>query len=74
MAALALSGVEYDLFDEIPVSYLCDCSKERMAKGLAGLRKEDLADIFDEEGKAQAVCRFCGKTYVFHKEEFKELL
>lgn len=62
------------LFDEIPVSYLCDCSKERMAKGLAGLRKEDLADIFDEEGKAQAVCRFCGKTYVFHKEEFKELL
>ena len=74
VAALALSGVEYDLFDEIPVSYLCDCSKERMAKGLAGLRKEDLADIFDEEGKAQAVCRFCGKTYVFHKEEFKELL
>ena len=45
-----------------------------MAKGLAGLRKEDLADIFDEEGKAQAVCRFCGKNYVFHKEELEELL
>lgn len=69
VATLALDGVEYDLFDEIGVSYLCDCSRERMGRGIASLQEGDLEEVFSEKEEAEAVCRFCGKRYLFTKEE-----
>lgn len=71
VAALALEGVEYDLFDEIPVAYLCDCSRERMGRGIASLPESDLDEIFSDRDEAEAVCRFCGKKYRFKREELR---
>lgn len=71
IAALALQGIEYDLFDSIDVDYLCTCSRERMEKALRSLGKKDLRKLFDEqiaEGKAEELeveCRFCNSKYTF---------
>lgn len=73
VAGTLLEGVEYDLFDEIAAEYLCDCSRERMGRGIASLGGEDLGEIFDEEGRTEAVCRFCGKKYSFTKEQILEI-
>lgn len=71
IAALALQGIEYDLFDSIDVDYLCTCSRERMEKALRSLGKKDLRKLFDEqiaEGKAEELeveCRFCNSKFTF---------
>ena len=75
IAALALQGIDYDLFDEIDVDYLCTCSRERMEKALKTISKKDLREMFDEqiaEGKPEELeiqCKFCNSRYAFRPEE-----
>lgn len=54
--------------------YECDCSKEKMEKGLKSIGKEKLKEIIDEDGKAEIVCHFCNEKYYFSKEELEEIL
>ena len=75
IAALALQDIEYDLFDEIDVDYLCTCSRERMEKAMKSIDKNDLRKMFDEqiaEGKPEELeiqCRFCNSKYTFTPED-----
>jgi molecular chaperone Hsp33 len=75
IAALALQDIEYDLFDEIDVDYLCTCSRERMEKAMKAIDKNDLRKMFDEqiaEGKEEVLeveCRFCNSKYAFKPED-----
>lgn len=75
IAALALQDIEYDLFDEIDVDYLCTCSRERMEKAMRSIDKNDLRKMFDEqlaEGKPEEleiVCRFCNSKYTFNPQD-----
>ena len=71
IASLALQDIEYDLFDEIDVDYLCTCSRERMDKAMKSINKNDLRKMFEEqiaEGKSEELeieCRFCNSKYSF---------
>lgn len=73
--ALAMQGIEYDLFDEIDVDYVCTCSRERMERAMKSLSPEDLRKLFDEqiaEGKPEELeiqCRFCNSRYAFKPED-----
>lgn len=75
IAALALQDIEYDLFDEIDVDYLCTCSRERMEKAMKSIDPKELRKMFDEqiaEGKPEELeiqCRFCNSRYVFKPED-----
>lgn len=60
--------------ETMPVSYRCDCSKERFANAIEGLPKDQLETLINEDHHAEAVCRFCGKKYEFSEEELKDLL
>ncbi len=54
--------------------YECDCSKEHFAEGLITIGKEELQDIIETEGKAELLCHFCNKKYLFTKEELAKIL
>lgn len=69
MADEILKGFQYDILGSDPVSYRCDCSRERFTRGLISLGKKELDSIIDEQGEADLVCHFCAKTYHFTKEE-----
>ncbi len=75
--ALAMQGIEYSIFDEIDVGYVCTCSRERMERALRSLAPEELRRLFDEqiaEGKAEELeveCRFCNSKYTFTPKEFQ---
>lgn len=70
---MLLKDYEIEFFDETAPAYRCDCSKERMAKALVSLGKEELRAIIDEDGKAEVCCQFCGKKHLFAKEELEKL-
>jgi molecular chaperone Hsp33 len=79
IAAIALDGIEYDLFDEIDVGYQCTCSRERMAAALHSVGKKELRRMLDEqlaEGKPEELtisCHFCGNSYCFTPEHLEKL-
>ena len=75
IAALALQDIEYDLFDEIDVDYVCTCSRERMERAMRSIDPKELRRMFDEqiaEGKPEELeiqCRFCNSRYIFKPED-----
>lgn len=67
------SGIEYDIFDEIPVEYKCTCSKERTKKVLSAVGKEDIQEMIDDGRGAELCCHFCGEKYFFTTEDLVKI-
>ena len=67
LLSYVLDGIEYDLFDETEVGYVCDCSRDRMLRAVRSLGKEELGKIFSEQKTIEVCCRFCSKKFSFDK-------
>ena len=75
---VALTGIEFDIFDELDVDYKCNCSLERTTKALVSVGKSEAYKILEEqkaEGKdyIELSCHFCDKTYKFYKNDIDAL-
>lgn len=68
----AFAGIEYDVFDEIPAGYHCDCDRERILSALRGFSEKDIGDLFSDTDEIEVCCRFCDKKYKFRKEDMKK--
>ena len=68
----AFAGIEYDVFDEIPAVYRCDCDRERILSALRGFSEKDIGDLFSDTDEIEVCCRFCDKKYKFMKEDIKK--
>jgi molecular chaperone Hsp33 len=79
IAEIALEGIEYDLFDELDVDYICNCSRDRMERALISLGKPELHKMLWEqisEGKEEHLevnCRFCNKKHIFTREDIEKM-
>ncbi|WP_278852472.1 Hsp33 family molecular chaperone HslO [Ligilactobacillus aviarius] len=60
--------------DKMPVSYHCDCSRERFLGVLTSLPTDQLQEMADEDHGAEAVCHFCGKKYQFTEDELRKII
>lgn len=56
-----------------PVSFACNCSKERFHTALISLGSVELKDMIETDGQAEAHCHFCNEKYLFTKEELEEM-
>lgn len=65
IADLALTGIEYDPFDEYEVAYKCDCSRDRLGKALTTVDPYELYNIFSEQKEVELCCQFCNMKYRF---------
>ena len=63
----AFAGIEYDVFDEIPAVYRCDCDRNRILSALRGFSEKDIGDLFTDTDEIEVCCRFCDKKYKFRK-------
>ena len=59
------------ILDSMPVEFKCQCSKERFGAAILGLGKEEIREMIEEDGKAEAQCHFCLEAYQFSKEELE---
>ncbi|MDK6474190.1 Hsp33 family molecular chaperone HslO [Aerococcus urinae] len=57
-----------------PISFTCDCTKERFAKCLVSLGSQELKAIIEEDGQAETVCHFCNSHYHYSKDDLEKLL
>ncbi|MFD0051784.1 Hsp33 family molecular chaperone HslO [Actinomycetes bacterium NPDC127524] len=61
------------ILETMPVQFVCQCSRERISNALVSLGAEEIRDIINTDGKAEAQCHFCNEKYLFSKEELEEL-
>ncbi|MGR3742263.1 Hsp33 family molecular chaperone HslO [Companilactobacillus sp. DQM5] len=60
--------------EKMPVSFTCDCNKERFKTALTSISKDDLQEMIDQDKDIETVCKFCGNKYQFTIDELKELI
>ena len=70
---LVLKDLEPIIYEKIPVSYKCDCSRERIEKALISIGKKDLDEIINEDKLAEISCHFCNTVYHFNEAELIDL-
>ncbi len=79
IARIALRDIPFDVFDELDVSYKCNCSRERTTRALITLGKPDLLKLLDEqiaEGKPARLeinCRFCDKKQYYNRDDIEKM-
>ena len=69
--ATVLEGTGYKQIDaghSVPVSYACQCTRERALAPLALLGEDELEEMI-AEGGTEVVCQFCGRKYQFGADE-----
>ncbi len=62
-----------NILDEIPVSFRCGCSRERVEKALLSIGKSELDDIIENDREATLHCHFCNTDYKFDEDYLKTL-
>ena len=68
------AGLAYDVLDTAEIDYVCPCSRERYARALLSLGKEELQRLVNEDEPVETLCSFCGKKYVFGLDEVRAML
>jgi molecular chaperone Hsp33 len=66
-----LGADNVDILDRMDVLFNCNCSKERFGNAIIGLGEQQIQEMIEEDGKAEAHCHFCLETYVYPKEELE---
>ena len=79
IAEIVMSGIEYDIFDELEVDYVCDCNRRRVEKAFRSIGEKEVVKMLEEQiaengdDRLEVVCRFCGKKEYFTKEDIKKI-
>jgi len=68
-----LGDLPYTVLDKRPVSFQCNCSKDRLRSTLLMLGKEELTELIELK-RAEVICHFCNEHYRFTVAELEELL
>lgn len=64
---------EVEILDKMPVSFECNCSKDRFSRAIISLGQGEIQEMIDEDGQAETQCHFCNENYLFTKEELEEI-
>lgn len=72
IVASVLGGIEYEMFDEFDIDYICTCSRERYLSAIASLSGKDINDLCEKGEPIEAVCHFCNSAYSFEPAEIME--
>ncbi|MFS0638449.1 Hsp33 family molecular chaperone HslO [Mesobacillus foraminis] len=62
-----------NFLDTIPVTFTCKCSKDRFAAAIVSLGADEIDDMIEKEGQAEAQCHFCNEKYIYSREELEKL-
>lgn len=74
MCRKALDGFSMEILDEFQIHYVCNCNKERFAKGLLTLGPQEILSLpLDSQGRVETVCQYCSRKYYFTKAELEAL-
>ena len=61
------------LFDTQHVAFRCSCSRDRVARMLKMLGRDEVQSVLAEQGVAEVTCEFCNHQYRFDKVDAEQV-
>lgn len=61
------------VFERVPVSFRCTCSRERVVRTLRMLGAEEIRPLLEERGVVAVDCEFCNQHYVFDAVDIEQI-
>lgn len=74
LVKLALGEIDFEVLQEKPVEFRCNCSMERAAALISSLGKEEIESMLLEDKGATMTCGFCNEVYRLDENDLRELL
>ena len=71
-----MGDMDVEFTDKIETGFVCNCSKEKIAKALANCKAVavmDRCEIINDGKEIEVKCDFCNTTYKFSVEELQTL-
>lgn len=69
-----LGDIEYKIYENREINYICNCSRERIERAIISMGEQEINDMIVEQSKAEVVCHFCNKSYDFTKDDLTQML
>lgn len=69
-----LGVIDYQILEEKPIQFACNCSMERAISLISMIEKEELEDMLEKDKGASMNCHFCNETYVLGEEKLREII
>ena len=67
-----LDGFDPKILEEDPVTYKCYCSRAKIRNAIAGIDKNELRIMLEEDKSIEVKCQYCGEIYTFTEKDFEE--
>ncbi|KGR77553.1 Hsp33 family molecular chaperone HslO [Ureibacillus sinduriensis] len=68
---VVLGNNNVQVLSKSPVQFKCQCSKERFGVAVISLGVQEIQEMIDEDGGAEAECHFCLEKYHFDQQELE---
>lgn len=74
MLRMALGDLSFEVLEELPVRFVCPCSRERAVSLIASIDSTELEAMLNEDHGAAMTCHFCNETYRIEESELEDML
>lgn len=61
------------LFERVPLSFRCTCSRERVIRTLRLLGPDEIRPLLEERGEVRVDCEFCNQQYRFDAVDIEQI-
>lgn len=66
--------IGYQLLEQTPLSWQCNCSRDKTEKALIAIGRKELNTLLAQDGKADLECHFCTASYHFSADDLQALI
>ncbi|TDQ34209.1 Hsp33 family molecular chaperone HslO [Aureibacillus halotolerans] len=73
LLGIVLGEENVQVLDKQPVAFQCQCSRERLESAIISLGVDEISNMIEEDGQANAECHFCNEHYFFSREDLIEM-
>lgn len=74
MLRTILKDVDVEITDRMPVSFKCNCSRNRVEKALISMGRSQLEELIENDESVELNCQFCNTSYNFSPQEIREII
>ena len=70
----ALGAIEFEILEEKPIGFECNCSYERAVSLISAIDRTELEAMLREDQQATLVCHFCNNKYLLDAAKLAEII